>query len=296
MTLKKVSIDGHSIEISNGEKVLFPQKGITKGDIVEYYRRIAPTALRYYAGRPLSMQRFPDGIGGEGFFQKEIPDYFPAWIARAKMSKEDGTVTHVLANNAATLVYLANQACITPHLALSKHGNAQKPDRMLFDLDPSDNDFSKVQDVAAQLKNCLERHEMPAFVQTTGSRGLHIVVPLDGESDFDDVRAFARGVAEKIAGNRPALATAEQRKNKRGGRVFIDYLRNAYGQTSVAPYAVRAREGAPLATPLRWDEALSSGMTPGKYSIANIFRRLAQTEDPWKDIDEAPTALKAILA
>jgi bifunctional non-homologous end joining protein LigD len=233
------------------------------------------------------MQRFPDGIGAGGFFQKHIPDHFPDWIARADLPKQGGSVTHVVANDAASLAYLASQACITPHLALARVGRPDHPDRLVIDLDPSDHDFAKVQAVASLIRAALDRRAVPSFVQTTGSRGLHILVPLDGSAPFDRVRRWARDFAEEIAAHAPELATTEQRKPNRGNRVFLDIGRNAYGQTSVAPYALRAIDRAPVATPLRWDEALVSGMRPDRYRLDNIFRRLGQIEDPWADFFEA---------
>lgn len=288
MSEETITVDGREIALSNLDKPFFPEDGITKGDLVDYYRRIAPVALPHWRDRPLSMHRFPDGIGEEGFFQKDMPDHFPGWIDSAELPKEGGSVTYILANEAATLVYIANQGCITPHLALARADAPERPDRMIFDLDPSDDDFGKVQDAAERLRARLEALDLPVFVQTTGSRGLHLVVPLDTSAPFDPVRAAARRVAETVAEEAPDLATVAQRKASRGDRVFLDTLRNAYGQTAVAPYAVRARPGAPVATPLTWEEALSADMTPRRYTIANIFRRMGQTDDPWADIDDHP--------
>lgn len=276
-----VTIDGHRLELSHTDKVLFPGDGITKGDLIRYYHRIAPVALRHFRERPLTMHRHPDGIDAGGFFQKHRPDYFPAWIHHARLAKEDGEVDHILVDDAATLVYLAEQACITFHLALARADRPRHPDRLVFDLDPSDEDFHKVQRTAARLKTLLDDIELPSFVQTTGSRGLHVVVPLDRGEEFDAVRAFSRRLALKLADREPELVTVEQRKRKRGDRVYLDVQRNAYGQTAVAPYAVRGRPGAPVATPLTWREALARDLHPRKYHIGNLFRRLGQTEDPW---------------
>lgn len=289
---KTIRLDGHSLALSSLDKVMFPEDGITKGDVVDYYARIAETAVPHYRDRPLTMQRFPDGIDAKGFFQKNMPEHFPAWMARVTLAKEGGEITHVIANDAAALVYLANQACLTPHLALSRRDRPGHPDRLIFDLDPSDDDFSKVQFAARTLRAGLDALDLPSFVQTTGSRGLHIVVPLDREAGFDRVRAFARRLAESLARRHPDRLTTAQRKADRGDRVFIDYLRNAYGQTAVAPYALRARPGAPVATPLRWEEALAGGLGPRTYTLGNIFRRLAQTDDPWKPMARRATGLK----
>lgn len=289
----RLTIGNRTVELSNLGKVLFPESGITKGALTEYYRRIAETALPHYRDRPLSMYRFPDGIGKEGFFQKDVPDYFPDWIDRVRLPKDDGTVTYVTANNAATLVYIADQGCITPHLGLARCDRPRHPDRLVFDLDPSDGDFAKIQDAARKLKRVLDALDVTSFVQTTGSRGLHVVVPLDRSAEFEAVRAFSRRVAENLVSRHPETLTTEQRKAKRGDRVFLDYLRNAYGQTAVAPYAVRALEGAPVATPLRWEEALESDRGPRDYTIQYIFRRIAQTADPWADIGQRGCSIEA---
>lgn len=285
-----LTIDGHEIEVSNLDKVLFPKDGITKGDVIDYYRRVAETALPHFRDRPLSMQRFPDGIDKEGFFQKEAPGYFPDWIERVELPKEDGSVAYVVASTAATLAYLANQGCITPHLGLSRTTAIDRPDRIIFDLDPADDDFSKVRWAAMRIKDLLEEVGLAAFAAATGSRGLHVVVPLDRSADFDTVRDSARGVAQQLARRHPDALTVEHRKEKRGDRVFLDYLRNAYGQTAVAPYGVRAKDGAPVAAPLDWSEVASKDFGPRRYTIQNIFRRLGRKHDPWAGIDRAAAA------
>jgi len=286
-----IDIDGHEVAIGHPDKLLFPEAGLAKRDLADYYARIGKIAVAHYRDRALTMHRFPDGIDTAGFFQKAIGDHFPDWISRATLPKSNGEVTHVVVDSPATLVYLADQGCITPHLALSRVDRPEHPDRMVFDLDPSDDDFGKVQETARHLQRALEKLDLPTFVQTTGSRGLHVVVPLDRSSNFDTVRAFTHRVCRRLAAEQPRLMTVEQRKNKRGDRVFLDDLRNAYGQTAVGPYAVRALPGAPVATPLRWREAGRSNLNPQKYRVDNLFRRMAQTEDPWSRIDEAVTRL-----
>lgn len=295
MTAKTVEIGGHRVELKHLDKVFFRDSGIDKRDLIDYYRRIAETALRHYRDRPLTLQRFPDGVDGDGFFQKERPDYYPDWIKSIRLRKKGGHVEHVLANDQATLVYLANQGCITLHLALALGDAPHHPDRVVFDLDPSDDDFSKVVFAAHKLKTLLDNLELTSFLQTTGSRGLHIVVPLDRKARFELSRRFARAAAERVAGEHPDVLTTEQRKEKRGKRVFIDYLRNAYGQTSVAPYSVRAREGAPVAAPLRWRELGAREMSAQRYTIKNIFKRLARIEDPWKSIARRGQSLDRAL-
>lgn len=294
MSSDTVTVDGHDIALSNLDKVMFADSGLTKADLVEYYRRIGDVALAHYRDRPLTMQRFPDGIGKEGFIQKDAPDYFPDWIERAELAKEGGSVSHVVANKAATLVYLANQGCITPHIGLSRIDAIDRPDRLMFDLDPSVEDFARVQVAARGLRGLLDSLEMPSFVQVTGSRGLHVVVALDRSADFDTMRRCAARLADVLARRHPQAVTVEQRKARRGERVFVDIARNAYGQTAVAPYGVRARPGAPVATPLDWDEALAHDMSPRKYTIKNIFRRLGAKDDPWAEMDKSAIDARSV--
>lgn len=295
MSETTIDVDGRAIALANQDKVLFPDCGLTKGDLVDYYRRIAAMALPHWRDRPASLERFPDGIEAEGFFQKDTPDYFPDWLVRQRLAKAGGSVEHLLVNDAATAVYLANQGSITLHLGLSRVDRIDRPDRLVIDLDPAGDDFTRVQDAARWTRELLDELELPSFVQTTGSRGLHVVVPLDRSAGFDAVRDFAHRLAARLAVRHPDALTVEQRKAARRGRVFVDTLRNAYGQTAVAPYAVRARPGAPAATPLDWDEALAKGRSPRDHTIRNIFRRLGQKADPWQRIGDQAVSLDAAI-
>lgn len=282
---EKMRFGRYSVEVTHRDKVLFPDNGITKGDLVDYYRDIANTMLPHMKGRPLMMHRYPDGIGEEGFYQKEAPDHFPAWIKTVKVKAVQGkTVNHVVCDNTATLVYLAQEATITPHVWLSREDRLDYPDKMIFDLDPPGDDFEDVRSTAFDFRELLEELELTAYVMTTGSRGLHVVVPLDRKTDFDEARTVARALARILEERKPQKLTTEQHKAKRKGRLFLDTNRNAYGQTGVAPYAVREKEGAPVATPLEWDELGDGSLGPRTYDMGNIFRRLGQKEDPWKDI------------
>lgn len=281
-----IIFNGRTIELSHTDKLYFPQEGVTKGDLIGYYRRIADTMLPYIRQRPLTMQRFPNGIEESGFYQKEVSDYFPEWIERVMVPVESEAEDQpqVVCNDAATLVYLANQGCITPHVWLSRVGNLDYPDRLIFDLDPPDDNFELVRMAALKLRETLEAAELVPFVMTTGSRGLHVTVPLDGEADFDTVRAFARHLADHLAEQEPEQFTTETRKAARRGRLFLDYLRNAFAQTAVPPYAVRAKPGASIATPLDWDELNRPDLDSRRYHIGNIFQRLGQKEDPWREM------------
>ncbi len=283
MATETLRLDSQQIELSNRDKTLFPRSGITKGDLIGYYERVADWMLPHLTDRPLTMHRFPDGIQKEGFYQKDAPDYFPGWILRKEVEKSGGTVSHVIFNDSATLVYLANQGCVTPHIWLSRIDEPRRPDRMIFDLDPSGAEIEEVRLAARRIRETLGELGLECYLMTTGSTGFHVIVPLRRELEFDDVRAFARDTASLLAHSEPRRLTVEQRKDKRRGRVFLDYFRNAYAQTAVAPYAVRAIEGAPVATPVGWDE-LDRKLVPGKYHIGNLFRRLAQKHDPWESM------------
>ena len=284
-------VSGHTVEVSHPDKVLFPDDGITKRDLAEYYRGIAPKILPFLKDRPLSLQRFPDGIGW-GFYEKKAPDYFPDWFERVRVKvKEGGSQQQLMCNNTASLVYLADQACITPHPWPSKKGRLDFPDRMIFDLDPAADDFGAARAAAFILREVLEKAGLRSFVMTTGSRGLHVVVPLDGKMSFDKVREHARELAEQAASREPTDLTVEPRKEARKGRTFIDYLRNAYGQTSVPPYAVRARKGAPVAAPLRWNELDSPALTARSFNTRNVFQRLARISNPWSGFSRSARPL-----
>ncbi len=282
-----LTLNGRILEPSHLDKAYFPQDNVRKGDLITYYRRIADVMLPYLRERPLSLQRFPDGIAEGGFYQKEAPDYFPDWIERVMIpvESEGEPQPQVVCNDAATLIYLVNLGCITPHTWLSRAGSLHSPDRLIFDLDPPDDDFDLVREAARALRTALQDAGLVPFVMTTGSQGLHVVAPLAGRTKFATVRDFARQVAERLARQNPQQFTTEPRKAQRNGRLFLDYLRNAYAQTAVAPYAVRPLPGAPVATPLDWDELDRSDLHSQRYTIHNIFRRLGQKDDPWRKID-----------
>ena len=272
------------MKVSKPDKVLFPDAGITKGDLAAYYERVAPQMLRHMKDRPISMQRFPDGIAKHGFFHKDVPDHFPDWIKRVQVPKKNGTVTHALACNTDTLVYLADQACITPHVWLSRADELERPDRMVFDLDPSDGNFADVRRAARSIGELLDGLGLTPFAMTTGSRGVHVWVPLRRQAHFDEVRGFARDVARVMVERYPDRLTLEARKQKRGERILIDIMRNGYAQTVVPPYAARAKPGASVATPLRWRELSDSSLRPDKFTVRNIGRRLSRVGDPWEEI------------
>jgi bifunctional non-homologous end joining protein LigD len=281
-----------TIEISNPDKVLFPGLELTKADLATYYRKIAEWLLPHIRGRALTLERCPDGIEGGCFIQQEATAYFPDYVGRAILKRKDGTdLEHVTCDNVATLVYLANQGVITHHMWFSRVGTPDFPDRLVFDLDPPGNDFALVSHAAGLLKESLVKTGLVPFPMTTGSKGLHVVVPLDGKADFDTTRSFAKDVASLLTVRHPDILTMEQRLNKREGRLFLDVQRNAYGQTGVAPFTVRTREGAPVATPLDWKELVNSDMHSQSYTVTNIFHRLSRSGDPWRGMNRRARSL-----
>lgn len=275
----------NEIEISHPDKVLFPDTGITKGDLADYYARIAERLLPYAEGRPLTLRAFPEGIGEEGFFNKHTPGHFPDFIRRIEVpTREAGREAALMssADEAADLVYFAGQNVIEIHAALSTQSDLEKPDQLIVDFDPSGDDFDKVRKVALGFCELLDSLALNAFWKTTGSRGLHAHIPIRPERDFSTVKEWAKSLARKLHDHMPEKTTLEQRKDKRGDKVFIDVLRNEYGQTAVLPYSVRAREGAPVAMPIRADELEDADLVPDRYTVKNVFQRLGQIEDPWR--------------
>jgi bifunctional non-homologous end joining protein LigD len=280
------------VEITHPGKVLFPEDDITKEDLAAYYRDAAARMVPLVRDRPVSLQRFNSGIGGEGFFQKNVAKGVPAWVKRVEVPKKGGSLWHVLANDAATLVWLANQNAITPHVWLSRADRPERPDRMIFDLDPPrDDEFALVRRTARELGDALREAGVQPFAMTTGSRGIHVVVPLQRRYGFDQVRDAAVAVAERVVERRPRDLTLEFYKRKREGRLFVDVNRNGYAATAVPPYAVRARPGAPVATPLHWDELSDRRLSAQRWTLRTVLDR---DPDVWKDIGRAAGPLPRV--
>lgn len=288
-----MKIGKYNIEISNTDKILFPDSKISKGDLINYYKEISDFIIPYIENRPLTLKRFPDGINSKGFFQKKRSDYFPDWISSKTLERKEGDkIEMVTAGKRASLVYLANQACIVLHPWLSRADKPEYPDKMIFDLDPPGDNFAEVKKTAKKLRDILENDlDLPVYLMSTGSSGLHVAVPIRRNMKFDEVKDFARKVATLMTERHPDDYTVEIRKNKRKERIFIDFLRNEYAQTSVAPYSLRAKENAPVAAPLTWDE-LNSFEGPDSISLQNIFKRMGQKKDPWHDFRKEAKSLK----
>ena len=279
------------VKISHPDKVLFPDDGITKGDLADYYERVAGWILPHIRERPVSMQRFPAGITGKGFFHKDVPDYFPEWVKRVEVPKAGGTVTHAAITSADSLLYLVNQNTITPHIWLARADRPHQPDRIVFDLDPDPGtEFKEVRRAARLTGELVRELGLVPFAQVTGSKGIHVWVPVRRGDDNDALKTLARDAAESLASRHPEGLTTEWRKAKRGGRILVDTARNGYAQTAVPPYAVRPRPGAPVAVPIEWDELSDSRLRSDRWTIRTVMRRLAAKGDPWEQIAKSARA------
>jgi bifunctional non-homologous end joining protein LigD len=291
-----VRVGRRTIPISHADRVLFGEAGVTKLDLARYYADVGEAMVTHVRGRPLALQVFPGGVEGDGHFLKNAPKHFPSWIKRAAVHKRGGgTIHQVLANEPATLVYLAGQNATTPHVWTSRADRLERPDRIVFDLDPSDQSFAEVRATARALGELLRELGFEPFAMTTGSRGLHVVVALRRTEDYEAVHAFAHAVAETLVAQHPDALTVQFRREQRGDRLFVDVNRNAYGQHAVAPYAVRAKPSAPVATPLHWDELDDRRLDPQGWTVATLPARLADLgRDPWGDIASTARALGPI--
>lgn len=280
----EITTGGRTVAVSNPDKLLFPQSGISKGDLARYYQRIGETMLPYVRDRPITLVRHPQGIQSKGFFQKNTPDHYPDWIPRVELDKKDGVVRHCVIDQPAALVYFAQQNVITPHMGLARVASLDAPDLFVIDLDPSDADFDRIRLVANGVREALERAGLVVFIQLTGSKGIHVVAPLAGSPSWGDVQRFGRALATLLLERYADHLTMEFSKAERGGRIYLDMGRNNYQATIAAPYAVRAFEGAPVVAPIDWDELEDADLTARRYDIVSIFDRLETRGDPWAEL------------
>jgi bifunctional non-homologous end joining protein LigD len=292
--------------ITHPEKVLFPESGITKGDLCAYYEAVAPLMLPHIRGRPVTMERYPAGIAKKGFIQKDVKKGFPAWLERVEVdkrsAKEPGTVHYPIVSDAPSLVWLANQNSITPHVWSSRLPHLQRPDVCVFDLDPPADAWPGLGAAAVAVRDLLGELGLPSFVKTSGSKGFHILVPLDGATSFHDVWRFAHGVGAVLVKRRPQTFTQEFIKADRGGRILVDTGRNAAGATFAAVYAVRPKPGAPVSAPCTWHEIESGSVGPRSFTLRAMPERIAAVGDLWadmasdrRDVKEALGALGGLL-
>jgi len=267
--------------ITHPEKVLFPEDGITKGELAGYYEWIAPLMIAHIRARPLTMERYPSGIDGKGFWQKDVSRGFPEWLKRVEVPKKGGTVHHPLINDVRSLLWMANQNTITPHVWGARVPDLRHPDVCVFDLDPARDDPDAVRAAALALRGLLEELGLPSWVKTSGSKGFHIVVPLDGAADVDEVARFAHRAGSALVARRPDHLTKEFAKVDRGGRILVDTGRNGYSATFAAAYAVRAKAGVPVSAPCTWGEIESGAVGPRTFTLRNMRERIDAVGDLW---------------
>jgi bifunctional non-homologous end joining protein LigD len=281
--------------ITHPEKVLFADDGITKGDLAEYYEAIAPAMLPHIRNRPVTMERFPAGIGRKGFFQKDVSKGFPEWLQRVEVPKKDGVVHHPIVTDTRSLLWLANQNTITPHVWTSRAPDVYHPDVCVFDLDPSREQPDVLRGAALALRGLLEELGLPSWVKTSGSKGFHIVVPLDGSGGFGDVERFAHAVGAALVQRDPKNLTQEFHKVDRRGRILVDTGRNGYSATFAAAYAVRARRGAPVSAPCTWEEIERGEAGPTTFTLRNMPARVARVGDVWADMRRRKRSLSRAI-
>ncbi|QYG94895.1 ATP-dependent DNA ligase [Iamia sp. SCSIO 61187] len=286
-------VGGRTIEITHPDRVLFPDDGLTKADLAEYHHRVAPTLLRHLADRPLMLQRFPEGIDGTGFYQKEAGRGVPSWVRTVEARKEGGTVNHPVVDDEAALLALTNLGTISFHRWPSRADDLEHPDLLLVDLDPSDDDFDGVRRAARWTRDVLDELDLASYLQVTGSRGIHVVTPVDRAAPTEAAAAFAQHVARLLALRHPDALTDAGRKAKRRGRLYVDVARNGWAQTAVTPYSVRPRRGAPVATPITWDELEDPDLRPDGFTTATVPDRLAAGDDPWAGMGRRARSLQS---
>jgi bifunctional non-homologous end joining protein LigD len=281
------------VPVSSPDRVVFDGAGLTKLDLARYYADVAGAMVPHVRDRPLALHTFPKGVSGEGYFAKNEPRHFPDWIATVDVPKrEGGTIRQVLANDAPTLVYLAGQNAVALHVWTSRADRLERPDRLVFDLDPTVQDFAEVRAAARETGELLRDIGLVPYTMTTGSRGLHVVAPLQRRADYEEVHEFGRAVADRLASEHPDRLTSEFRREKRGDRIYLDMNRNGYGQHAIAAYSPRALPGAPVATPLEWAELDDPALDPQGWSIITVRERLAERGgDPWAGIARDARAL-----
>jgi bifunctional non-homologous end joining protein LigD len=255
-----VEVEGRQLSLSNLDKVLYPGPGFTKGQVIDYYTRVAPALLPHLRGRPLTLKRYPNGVEADYFYEKQCPSHRPEWVATAAIPTGSKTIDFCLADDLPTLVWLANLADLELHTSLSLAEDIERPTMMVFDLDPGEPaGLGECAEVAVALRDLLEQLSLRSFAKTSGSKGLQVYVPLNGDATYDDTKPLAHAIARHLEGQRSDLVVSSQRKSLRGGKVLIDWSQNDEHKTTVCVYSLRARERPTVSTPLDWDELEDPG-------------------------------------
>lgn len=279
--------------ITHPEKVLFPGDGITKGELASYYEAIAPVMVPHIRNRPITMERYHGGIAAPGFFQKDVSKGFPEWLKRVEVPKHGGTVHHPIVTDTRSLLWLANQNSITIHVWPSRAPNLYHPDICVFDLDPANEDEPEIMRAAAlRLRELLAELGLSSWLKTSGSKGFHIAVPLDGKSDFGTVARFAHSAGRVLVSRDPKNLTQEFSKADRGGRILVDTGRNGYSATFAAAYTVRAKPGAPVSAPCSWEELERCEIGPRTFTLRTMTQRIAEVGDLWSDMLRSKRSLR----
>lgn len=268
------------VAITHPEKVMFPESGITKGELASYYERVAPVMLPHLAGRPVTMERFHRGIGAPGFYQKNVAEG-PAWLERVAVPKAGGVVNYPVVRDARGLMWLANQNCITPHVWTSRVPDLFHPDLCMFDLDPLDDDPQALRAAVLLVRDALAELGITSWVKTSGSKGFHVAFALDEKSNSGEVARFAHALGRALVQRAPDRLTQEFYKADRGGRILVDTGRNEFGATFAAAYAVRPKPNAPVSAPCTWNEVESGAARPKSFTLREMPRRLDAIGDPW---------------
>jgi bifunctional non-homologous end joining protein LigD len=281
--------------ITHPEKVLFPADGITKGELAAYYEAIAPVMLPHIIRRPVTMERFPAGIARQGFIQKDVSKGFPEWLQRVEVPKKGGVVHHPIVTDARSLLWLVNQNSITLHVWTSRAPKVYYPDICVFDLDPSIEDAVMLRRAAIAVRDVLAELGLPSWVKTSGSKGFHIAVPLDGKTNMGEVEGFAHRVGALLVRRHPQDFTQQFHKADRGDRILVDTGRNGWSATHAAAYSVRAKAGAPVSAPCSWEEVESGRVAPQSFTIRNLSPRLEAVGDLWSDMRRRRRSLQRAI-
>jgi bifunctional non-homologous end joining protein LigD len=281
--------------ITHPDKVLFPEDGITKRQLAAYYEAVAPVMLPHIRNRPVTMERYPAGIGKKGFWQKDVSKGFPDWLERVTVPKKDGAVHHALITDTRSLLWVVNQNTITPHVWTSRVPDLHQPDICIFDLDPSADDPKMLRAAAVGLRDLLDELGLPSWIKTTGSKGYHIALSLDGRTDMGNVARFAHEVGRLFVERHPKELTLEFHKKDRGGRILVDTGRNDYSATFAAAYAVRPKAGAPVSAPCTWDEVITGEVGPRTLTLENMPARVDAIGDVWSDMRRRRRSLNSAI-